>query len=479
LATYHFRLKHGSRASGRSAKGHALYLLREQQYAYRIHELSYVEHGNLPSWAKDQPLVFWQAADQHERSNGRLYTELEVALPRELTKEQRFYLVQDFVQNTLLNRHPYTLVIHESQALDGKLQPHFHLMFSTRALDGIERELGQFFRRANLQEPELGGAAKALKWYKKERLLELRLLWEQAANLALEQAGHTISIDCRTLQEQGINRQPEPVLGPYYSMLLKQGVITERAQQVLELREQRRFEQSVARQVVRTVQEYERLRDEYRTLATAKDALEEKDIRLGNILITLENHLTYKAPLHYQAAIRMASDQLWGRAEMAFKEQVAVSKQRLNQFEQQHNQQLSWQKINPIRLHQELQSFELKRQLRVAIKRYEAFQQQVLTLERLQQRDELASQLWQQSKQVKQQHQQYFAEREQNATQLQSLSKRVEQVFERLTGTVEQLQSLGVRFDRALNPVIKAQAQAVGQQEGQVLDQQQEWGFSQ
>jgi seryl-tRNA synthetase len=114
----------------------------------------------------------------------------------------------------------------------------------------------------------------------------------------------------------------------------------------------------------------------------------------------------------------------------------------------------------------------------VATKRYEAFQQRVLTLERLQQRDELASQLWQQSKQVKQQHQQYFAERERNATQLQSLSKRVEQVFERLTETVEQLQSLGVRFDRALNPVIKAQAQAVGQQEGQVLDQQQEWSFS-
>ncbi len=42
------------------------------------------------------PSHFWQAADQFERANGSTYRELEIALPRELTPEQRLELVQDF-----------------------------------------------------------------------------------------------------------------------------------------------------------------------------------------------------------------------------------------------------------------------------------------------------------------------------------------------------------------------------------------------
>ncbi|MGK3681354.1 hypothetical protein ACSLOD_28105, partial [Escherichia coli] len=40
-------------------------------------------------WARDNPSHFWQAADQFERANGSTYRELEIALPRELTPEQR------------------------------------------------------------------------------------------------------------------------------------------------------------------------------------------------------------------------------------------------------------------------------------------------------------------------------------------------------------------------------------------------------
>ncbi|MGK3295924.1 MobA/MobL family protein, partial [Escherichia coli] len=42
-----------------------------------------------PEWARDNPSHFWQAADQFERANGSTYRELEIALPRELTPEQR------------------------------------------------------------------------------------------------------------------------------------------------------------------------------------------------------------------------------------------------------------------------------------------------------------------------------------------------------------------------------------------------------
>ena len=38
----------------------------------------------MPAWAHDDPRAYWQAADEHERANGRLYREVQVALPREL-----------------------------------------------------------------------------------------------------------------------------------------------------------------------------------------------------------------------------------------------------------------------------------------------------------------------------------------------------------------------------------------------------------
>ena len=46
--------------------------------------LLHVEHGHMPAWAQDDPHAYWQAADAHERANGRLYSEVQFALPREL-----------------------------------------------------------------------------------------------------------------------------------------------------------------------------------------------------------------------------------------------------------------------------------------------------------------------------------------------------------------------------------------------------------
>jgi hypothetical protein len=51
----------------------------------------------LPTWAKDAK-HFWKSADKNERMNGRVYTELEISLPRELTQEQREELVSQFVE---------------------------------------------------------------------------------------------------------------------------------------------------------------------------------------------------------------------------------------------------------------------------------------------------------------------------------------------------------------------------------------------
>jgi hypothetical protein len=175
--------------------------------------------GNMPSWALPDPLAFWQAADQYERANGSTYREMEIALPRELSTEQRRELVEDFVQQELGGRHAYCWAIHCPPAADGKEQPHLHLMFSERLIDGIDRGPEQYFKRHNPRAPEKGGCQKGFgpragqTLTKAERVAELKALrarWEAVCNAHLERAGARERIDMRCHAERGTGLEPEP-----------------------------------------------------------------------------------------------------------------------------------------------------------------------------------------------------------------------------------------------------------------------------
>jgi hypothetical protein len=203
------------------AAAHAAYIAREAQYARRLHHgegLEAKETGNLPAWADTEPNRFWQAADRHERANGTTYRELEIALPRELTPAQRLALVRGFVQQELGGRHAYQWAIHNPQAADGHEQPHVHLMFSERRVDGIDRDPERYFRRHNPKAPEKGGAKKGYGPYSggylsaAERVAHLKGLrqrWEIACNAALERAGRPERIDMRSHLERGSTIPPE------------------------------------------------------------------------------------------------------------------------------------------------------------------------------------------------------------------------------------------------------------------------------
>ena len=203
------------------AAAHAAYIAQEAPYAGRLHKGERLEAkatGNLPAWAEDQPHRFWQAADAYERANGTTYREMEIALPRELTPAQRLALVRGFVAQELGTRHAYQWAIHNPNAADGHEQPHVHLMFSERRVDGIERDPAQYFRRHNPKTPERGGARKGYGPYsggylsQAERVAHLKGLrqrWEIACNTALAQAGHTERIDLRSHAERGLTIPPE------------------------------------------------------------------------------------------------------------------------------------------------------------------------------------------------------------------------------------------------------------------------------
>ena len=186
MAVFHLKMSVGSRAGGQSARAKADYIEREGRYEQDREELEHRESGNMPEWAEEDPRSYWEAADEYERANGRLYREVQFALPKELNEGQRRELASGFARRlTEGERLPYTLAIHRG---DGE-NPHAHLMFSERSNDGPERSREQWFRRANRSEPEKGGARKSRVAVPQAWLEQTREAWAREANEALERAG--------------------------------------------------------------------------------------------------------------------------------------------------------------------------------------------------------------------------------------------------------------------------------------------------
>ena len=212
VATYHCSVKVGGRGK---AAAHAAYIAREGQYSgrARYEDLESTGYANMPAWAAHNPAHLWSAADEHERKNGATYREIEVALPRELTPEQRRELVEDFIRQELGERHAYQWAIHTPKAaLEGGEQPHAHIMYSERTLDGIERDPAQYFRRYNAKAPERGGCRKDSAGTV-DRLQATRERWASIQNEHLARHGHDVRVDHRSLADQGSDRLPERHLG--------------------------------------------------------------------------------------------------------------------------------------------------------------------------------------------------------------------------------------------------------------------------
>lgn len=235
MAIYHLNVSTGSKAKGQSAKAKADYIEREGKYEDGKEEVAHVEHGNMPDWAQGNPKEYWRMADEHERENGRLFTQVEFALPIELSLDEQIKLAHEFAQSLTADENlPYTLVIHKGEydhrgnKTDTPENPHVHLIISERINDNIERDPEKWFKRANKKDPEKGGAVKSEILKTREWLCETREQWQEVANAALEHAGSKERIDHRTLEAQGItDRLPQIHKGATAEMQ-KRGIKTER-----------------------------------------------------------------------------------------------------------------------------------------------------------------------------------------------------------------------------------------------------------
>lgn len=228
MAIYHLHASTGTRKGGQSAGAKSDYIRREGKYTRDPNEVLATGDGNMPTFAADHPAAYWQAADDFERANGRLFKEVEFGLPRELTLEQQQALVNQFAAE-LTDREclPFSYAIHKG-VQDGVENPHCHLMISERKNDGIEREAGQWFKRLNRKEPEKGGAEKTESLKPEAWLADTRERWAQRANEALERHGHETRIDHRSHAERELETLPGVHIGHRAAAMERRGIETDR-----------------------------------------------------------------------------------------------------------------------------------------------------------------------------------------------------------------------------------------------------------
>ena len=225
MAIYSLNASTCSRSSGASGGGRSDYINREKQYSHDAQEVLAKASGNMPEWALGEPRQYWNATDVYERANGRLFKQVMFALPNELNADQQKELVKEFAEQITTTKEgklPYSYAIHKGHDSNN---PHCHLMISERVNDGHDRTRETWFKRANPKAPEQGGAKKTTELKPKQWLLDTRELWSQQANKALERAGHETRIDHRTLEAQGIDREPTKHRGPALNAMLKSGKI--------------------------------------------------------------------------------------------------------------------------------------------------------------------------------------------------------------------------------------------------------------
>lgn len=154
----------------------------------------------------DDPIEGRTWMDQRERAmrkNARVLDKIRIALPRELTEDERYKVVQDFMFDLTGNKIPWYAAIHQT----GKdaHNPHVHIAVHDRDIESGRRLLRLSDSTRDRVRDDLPGP-KAVEW--------VRTVWEYAANRALERAGHSERIDRRTLEAQGIDREPTIHEGP-------------------------------------------------------------------------------------------------------------------------------------------------------------------------------------------------------------------------------------------------------------------------
>lgn len=188
-----------------------------------------VEHAEIitpdgaPEWMKDREKL-WNAVEAGEkRKDAQLAKEALLVLPRNLTPDQQKEVVRFFIQENITRRGLVAdYAIHSPEASDGEKNPHAHIMFTLRPVEG-----------EGFGKKLTGRAAGALD--SRDVLQDMRFSYERILNDVSKQSNSEIRFDLRNLKEKGIDRQPQPKIGPKVTHLEKRGYRTEWGKEVRQI----------------------------------------------------------------------------------------------------------------------------------------------------------------------------------------------------------------------------------------------------
>lgn len=211
MAIFHLSVKTVSRSAGRSAVAAAAYRVGERlmdersglehDYTRKAVDETFTLTPEGAEWAQDRGQL-WNAAEKAEvRKNATVAREYELALPAELTREQRSELVRGFGQE-LVERYGVAVDvgIHAPDRQGDQRNWHAHVLTTTRTVgpDG----LGEKTRVLDAKATGPG------------EVEILRERWAHHTNQALERAMVPERVDHRSHQRQGLEQAPTGHLGP-------------------------------------------------------------------------------------------------------------------------------------------------------------------------------------------------------------------------------------------------------------------------
>ena len=225
MAIFHLTAKVISRGKGQSAVAAAAYRsgerLRDEQAneqkfyqarSERIEFTAIMAPKDAPDWAQERNQLWNHVERGEKRKDAQLAREIEIALPHELTPQQREWLVKDFAREAFVRKgYAVDIAIHAPDKTSDERNHHAHIMVTMRTLDGDGF--------AAKKDPSMN---------RREQLGEWREQWAHLANRHLERHGHEARIDHRSLKQQGIEREAGIHLGYAANEMAQRGAQSDR-----------------------------------------------------------------------------------------------------------------------------------------------------------------------------------------------------------------------------------------------------------
>lgn len=229
VSIFHLAAQIIGRSSGRSSTAAAAYRAGTRIVDARtgethdftrksgVRESFIIAPDNSSMWMRDRAGLWNGVEAVEKRKDAQLAREIEVALPHELSHEERRSLLAEFVTDEFVNHGMIADVAMHAPGREGdRRNEHAHIMLTLR----------------HIEDGGFGG--KAREWNDLALIVKWRESWAQRVNAALAKAGIDEKIDHRSFARQALeNGEDAEVvqlgsvhLGPHASAMERRGVRT-------------------------------------------------------------------------------------------------------------------------------------------------------------------------------------------------------------------------------------------------------------